>query len=703
MKSFTSALLASLLIISFKLVGHTVVDENGWLEKDDSKTTKMWISAQNNRTARLLVSSQRFRQMRDSNLKIMANKDRILAVSRRNGYYYNFWQDDFHIRGIYRRTAVEEFSKPEPKWETVFDLDSLAKVEGEDWVYKGIRCLFPAYEKCMVFLSKGGGDKRVSREFNIVQKRFVENGFYIANAKSRLSWNDDNSLLVGTDMGPGTLTSAGYPRMPVLWKRGTKLADAEVLYKGESDSVSAGAYKMYTLNSSVTMLYENRAFHNTAHFLLDSSGKRHLLNLPVDTKILGYLNRKLFIQLRSDWSLPGKAFKKGSVLEQELAAVVAQKSDYTVLFEPTNSIFVKDVNFTKNTVLINTLNNVSAELWAYRESATGWKRQSINLGEQQVGTITVMDVNDVSDDFVVEWQSFLEPNVLFSVNALSMEKTNLRSVPDFFDAHNYKVVQEFATSSDGTKVPYFLVYPRRMQWDGLNCTLLHAYGGFEKSVTPHYSGMIGQNWLSEGCAYVVANIRGGGEFGPDWHKSAIKGNRYRVFQDLEGVVKDLFARGVTSPEYLGINGASNGGLLVGVALTRHPELYGAAVAEQPLMDMRRYSVGAGKSWRGEYGDPDIPSDWSNIKTWSPYHNILKSKKYPPFLLTSTATDDRVAAWHSRKMVKRMLDLEHRETFYFEDLSGGHSGASDILQEAKLNAMIFAFLLEKLKRRNSLKF
>jgi len=665
-----------------------------WLEDVDGKKAMDWVVAQNKISESELSSSPLYKEIHQQTLNILNDKNKIKYVSIRGDKVYNFWRDEKSIRGLYREANLKDYLVNKPKWETVFDLDDIAKKEDENWVYKGISCLFPDYELCLLMLSRGGADATVVREFNIKKREFVENGFNLAEAKSSVSWKDKDSLYVGTDFGDGSLTDSGYPRISKLWKRGTKIDFAETIFEGKKQSVAAGVYRSFSIHGNTDYAYESTSFYTNNAFLLDD-GQQIPITKPDSADISGIYKDQLFVQLKKDWQYQSKLFKQGSIITASMKSVKSGQPDYSVFVEPSSKRIINSLSFSENYIWVSWLDNVRTIVERFEKRQDGkWSTAKIPLDSK--GSISVFGMQEDSDSFFVTYENFLKPDTLYFIDGKSLKLTELQSLEAKFDSSKLKVAQHFATSKDGTKVPYFLVMNKNTKLDSKNPTLLYGYGGFEVSLRPSYSALSGSAWLSRGGVYALANIRGGGEYGPSWHQSALKENRQRAYEDFEAIAKDLIARKITSPRHLGAQGGSNGGLLMGNMITRSPELFNAIICQVPLLDMKRYNkLLAGASWMAEYGNPDIAEEWEYIKHFSPYHNLSEDKKYPRVFFTTSTRDDRVHPGHARKMVAKMKGMGH-DVLYYENIEGGHGGASDNNQTAHLYAMLYSYLFNQLK-------
>ncbi len=685
---------AVLVVTGLAAVGAapTDVDPFAWLEDVHGEKAMAWVKDQNAKTLPVLQARPEYQPIYKQTLEILDSKEKIPTPELLGDTVYNFWKDDAHERGIWRRTTVASYRTANPDWETVLDVDALAKAEGKAWVFHGATCLPPAYERCMVTLSVGGSDAAVRREFDTKKKAFVEDGFSLPEAKSTLSWKDQDTLWVGTDFGPGSLTDSGYPRIVKLWKRGTPLSSAKTVYEGKKEDVAASGGSEILSDGRFDLVTRTPAFFRQETFLY--AGDRLIkLDIPEDSETRVVFRGRLLFSLRSDWTVDGRTYKEGSLLAAPLDELGKGVRRIDVLFEPSARVSLAAVDRTKDRVMLQLLDNVKSRLVAMSLENGAWKRTEIPT--PGLGTAELTASNDWSEDFFFSYEDFTTPESLWlSQNGGAAAK--VKTMPAFFDAAGMTTEQLEATSKDGTKVPYFVVRPKGVRDDGTSPTLLNGYGGFEISEVPHYSGVLGASWLSRGGVFVLANIRGGGEFGPAWHKGAVKQNHIHNFEDFAAVAKDLIARKITSARHLGIMGGSQGGLLVSGTFVLYPELFHAVVAQVPLADMHRYShLLAGASWMAEYGDPDKPEDWAYIQTWSPYQLLKADAKYPtPFYWTNTR-DDRVHPSHARKMVAK-LESQGHPVYYFENTEGGHGSGSVNKQTAEVDALQYAYLWMMLK-------
>ena len=675
-----------------------VTDPNQWLEGVEDPKALEWVKAQNAKAEAELASTPEFRKLEADLLAIYDSDDKIPGVYKQGEWYYNFWRDKQNPRGLWRRTTLDEYRKPKPQWEVLIDLDALNKAEGENWVWHGASCLRPDYARCLVALSRGGADADVTREFDLSTKTWVAGGFFRDEAKGALTWIDRDTVYAYTDFGEGSLTSSGYPRIVKQWKRGTPLASAEVVYEGKPEDMYIAAGHDDTPGFERDFVSRTLAFYNDELYLRNADGTLTKVDAP-NSAIKSVQREWIGLELREPWEVGGKTYKAGSLLAAKFDDFMAGKRELEELFEPTDTTSLAGSSWTKHHLVLNVLEDVKNKLFVLTPGESGWSRRPLE-GVPAFGTIGAGAVDsDESDALWLTVTDYLTPSTLMlgdaGENAAKPEV--LKTMPAFFDASKHVVEQHFATSKDGTRVPYFLVRPKDQKADGSNPTLLYGYGGFEISLTPGYSGGVGKGWLEKGGTYAVANIRGGGEYGPRWHQAALKANRHKAYEDFAAVAQDLAARKVTSPQHLGIRGGSNGGLLTGNMLVQYPELFGAVVIAVPLLDMQRYSkLLAGASWMAEYGNPDVPEEWAYIQKFSPYHLFDPARTYPPVLFTTSTRDDRVHPGHARKMAARMIEAG-KDVDYYENIEGGHGGAANNAQAAHMSALAYSFLWDKLSR------
>ncbi|MGJ8515833.1 prolyl oligopeptidase family serine peptidase [Carnimonas bestiolae] len=671
-------------------------DQWQWLEDIHGEKPLDWVKQQNRKTLARFGSGEAYQRTRDRVLEVLDSDARIPAVGKRGEYFYNFWRDKDHPRGLWRRTTLDEYRKEQPRWEVLLDVDALGQQEGKRWVWHGAGCLAPDYQRCLINLSPDGGDARAVREFDLASKTFVEGGFELPAAKSNVNWRDRDHLYVATDFGAGSMTTSGYPRIVKLWQRGTPLSSAKVVFEGEPQDLTVMGGHDFTKGFERDFFHRQRSFFEGETFWRTPEGELQKIEIPADADASPY-REWLLISLRSDWQVAGQHYPAGSLLAAKFDDFMAGKRDLVKVFTPTATRSLAGYSTTRHHLLLNEMDNVAGRLEVVTPGQGEWQRRP--LGDDiALSSISAGGVDDEeNDDYWLSVEGFLKPATLYygSLDS-SAAPDKLKQAPAFFDASRYQVQQHFATSRDGTRIPYFEIAAKDIQLDGRNPTLLYGYGGFEVSLTPDYSGSIGRSWLERGGVYVIANIRGGGEYGPGWHQAALKQHRMRAYEDFAAVASDLTKRGVTSAQHLGAEGGSNGGLLAGNMLTHYPQLFGAIVSEVPLLDMKRYThLSAGASWIGEYGDPDQPDQWQFIRTFSPYHNIDANTHYPPVLFYTATSDDRVGPVQARKMAAKMQDMGIQQVWFYENTEGGHGASVDNRQSAERIAMTTQFLWDNL--------
>jgi prolyl oligopeptidase len=667
-----------------------------WLEEVEGDAALAWVRERNAEARAALEARPGFAQLK-TDLEAILNSDaRIPGVVKMGPYLYNFWKDKAHPAGIWRRTTLEEYRKDAPAWDVLLDVDALNAAEkrtDDKWVWHGANCLKPAYERCLVALSRGGSDADVTREFDLTTRSFVEGGFFRPEAKGDVDWIDRDTVWVSTDFGEGSMTTSGYSRITKRWKRGTPLAAAETVFEGNVEDLAVQAYHDDTTGFERDFVGRYLGFYSDELFLVGADGKLVKIDVP-DSAQKAVHREHLMLELREPWTVGGTTYAAGSLLRANFNDWMAGKRELAVLFAPTERTSLAGYSWTKNFLVLNVLEDVKNRL-SVLDPAKGWAAAPL-VGAPAFGTVGFGALDDEeSDDYFLTVTDYLTPTSL-QLGTIGTAPVTLKTLPAFFDASGLEIAQHFATSKDGTRVPYFLVSQKGMALDGKHPTLLYGYGGFEVSQLPSYADRAGRAWLSQGGVYAIANIRGGGEYGPRWHRAALRENRLRAYEDFAAVAQDLIARKVTSPAHLGIQGGSNGGLLTGNMLVLYPELFGAVVSQVPLLDMKRYhKLLAGASWMAEYGDPDKPEDWAFIQTFSPYQNLRKDAKYPPLLLTTSTRDDRVHPGHARKFAARMREQGH-DVLYYENIEGGHGGAANNEQAAFMQALAWTFLTQQLK-------
>ena len=660
-----------------------------WLEEVTGEQALDWVRARNAETVQAFESGPAFKDLEADLLAILNSQAKIPFVAKHGEHFYNFWRDASNPRGLWRRTSLEEYRKPAPTWEVVLDIDALGQAEQENWVFEGAEYLKPDQERCLVTLSRGGADASVTREFDVKALAFVPDGFQLPEAKGGATWIDQDTVFVATDFGPGSMTDSGYPRIAKLWKRGTPLGEARTVFEGRPSDIAVAASHDPTPGFERDFIQRSPTFFTNELFLLAKDGTALKVDKPDDAEADCH-REWLLLTLRSAWTTGGQTHPAGSLLAIPFAAFMAGQRDFTSLFTPTATTSLAGHSWTRNHLILNVLEDVKNRLSILTPGLGAWAVQPFQ-GAPPIGSVGASAVDpDASDDFFMTVTDFLTPTSL-CYGTIGQAPAKVKETPAFFPASGLEIHQHFATSKDGTRIPYFLVTRQGLVLDGTHPTLLTGYGGFEVSSLPYYSGIVGRSWLSQGGVYAVANIRGGGEYGPGWHQAALKENRPRAYEDFAAVAQDLATRRITSPKRLGILGGSNGGLLMGNMLTTYPDRFGAIVCQVPLLDMKRYTkLLAGASWMAEYGDPDLPSEWAYLRGFSPYHNVKAGTAYPPVLFMTSTRDDRVHPGHARKMMARMNEVT-TNAHYYENIEGGHGGAADLPQTAHLWALAYTFL------------
>ena len=661
-----------------------------WLEDVTGDEALDGVRAHNEPTVDDLTGSTRFEELRAGALEVLDTDDRIPYVRRRGDHLYNYWRDADHPKGLWRRTTLESYKTDAPDWDVLIDLDALAADEDENWVWAGAAVNYPERDRALVSLSRGGADASVVREYDLESRTWIgaaDGGFELPEAKSNICWIDRDTVYVGTDFPDesAALTSSGYPRIAKRWTRGTPLTDAVTVFEGEVSDVAAGASYDHTPGYERHWLSRSTDFFNSLNYEL-RDGEQILVDVPTDAHF-SVRHDHLLVMPRSEWSTGGEAYPAGSLLVFDYPSFLAGDRTATVLFTPDEHTSLQDYTFTKNRLILTTLRDVATEFEVL--TVDDWRPATLD-GIPELATVGVIDADpDESDEIWLSASSFTQPPSLLYGDATSSVAT-LKATPAFFDADGISAHQFFATSDDGTQVPYFVI-----KRDDVTSgpVLQYGYGGFENSMTPSYLAIAGRSWISRGGIYVMTNIRGGGEYGPTWHTQALKAGRHLVYEDFAAIARDLVNRGLTTPEQLGAQGGSNGGLLMGVMLTSYPELFGALVVQVPLIDMKRYHLLlAGASWMAEYGDPDDPDEWKFISEYSPYQRVAKvdDADYPALLVTTSTRDDRVHPGHARKLVARLEEFGH-DVSYYENIEGGHGGAADNKQAAFKSALAYEFL------------
>ncbi len=686
------ALLATLTMSTMTQAAVDTDDPYLWLEEVEGEKALDWARERNEESLAVLQALPEYEAFFEKNLEVYDSQERIAYPAIRGPHVYNFWRDADNERGLWRRTTIENYREDDPQWEVLLDLDTLAAEEDENWVWSGSSCLPPAYERCLISLSRGGADAAVTREFDIPSKSFVEDGFKLPEAKGGATFIDRDTVFVNTDFGEGSMTESGYPRIAKIWKRGQPLSEAETVFEGKPEDIGVFATVIRTPERDYPMVIKAPTFFTTHYYLRDGDTMKQV-PMPDDADLEAIFRNQLLIGLKSDWTHDGKTWPQGALVSVDLDQLLAGEGKVQEVVTPDTRSAISSVSRTRDLVLVNRMEDVRNHLNAYSLVDGEWNHRPIDAPE--MGRIDVTSTSEDSNFFYFTYTDFLTPTTLFEAEGVA-QPDDTKSLPAFFDGTPFEVQQHFTESKDGTRVPYFVVAPKDLELNGKNPTLIYAYGGFEVSQRPGYSATIGMDWLEAGGVYVLANIRGGGEYGPNWHRQAQRENRQRSYDDFYAVAEDVIARKVTSPEHLGIRGGSGGGLLVGMLFTQRPELFNAVVCQVPLLDMYRFDkLLAGASWVEEYGDPDNPEDWAWLQNYSPYHQVKADADYARVFFTTSTRDDRVHPGHARKMVAKMRDMGH-EVFYYENIEGGHGGAANNRQSAKVQALIYTYLLNELR-------
>jgi prolyl oligopeptidase len=653
-----------------------------WLEDILGEQPLDWVRARNEPTV-AEFSGEEFERMRTQALEVLDTDARIPYVRRRGDYLYNFWRDAANPRGLWRRTTLDSYRSDSPDWDVLIDVDELARVDDEKWVWAGANVIYPEHTRALISLSRGGSDAAIVREFDMSTREFVDGGFVLAEAKSATSWADPDTLLIGTDFGAGSLTESGYPRIVKRWRRGQPVDDAQTVFEGSPSDVIATAGVDRTPGFERTMLRRAIDFFNDQVYELRGE---ELIRIDAPTDASLSVHREwLLIELRTDWFTGSASYTAGSLLAADYDEFLAGTAQLRLVFEPDAHTSLLHYAWTRDRLVVVTLADVASRVEIVTPGS--WERRPVTDVPANTNTVIVA-ADDTGDEIFLDSSGFTTPSRLLH-GPVDGPLERIKSAPAFFDAEGMTVAQHFATSKDGTSIPYFVVRPPEATGPGP--TLLGGYGGFEVARTPGYDGVLGRLWLARGGTFVLANIRGGGEYGPGWHTQAMRAGRHLVAEDFASVATDLVDRGITTVRQLGAQGGSNGGLLMGIMLTKYPKLFGALVCQVPLLDMRRFHLlPAGASWVAEYGDPDNPDDWEFIAEYSPYHNISADIDYPPVLITTSTRDDRVHPGHARKMTAALEAAGHR-VWYYENIEGGHAGAADNAQTAFKSALSFSFL------------
>ena len=669
-----------------------------WLEEVEGERAMQWVREHNEKSLGVLQADARYEPLHQQALEIVQARDRIPGVGfNRDGSLSNFWQDAQHVRGVWRQTTVDSYRTPSPEWETILDIDALAAAEGKNWVYKGVNCLQPDERLCLVSLSDGGKDAVTLREFDAETKTFVDGGIVLPESKGNAAWIDADTLLIARDFGEGSLTNSGYPMVVKRMRRGQPMEQAETLFTGQPTDVSVQGSTLRDADGNIQATLITRAvdFYSSEVFSLGEDGRLTKLNLPAKSDIDALVDGRLVFTTKEDWTAPsGQTFQSGDVIAYPLKTWMADPSvQAQLVLRPTERQAVEGITASRNRLIVALFENVKGAVRVYTPGEGEWAYSTLDLPQNV--SVGVGSASEADDRVFVSVSGYLNPSSLYLADAASGQVEQVKSTPAKFDASGMTVDQYEARSADGTMIPYFVVHKADIALDGSNPTLLYGYGGFQNSLLPGYSPTVGKLWLERGGVYVIANTRGGGEFGPRWHDAALQENRQRAHEDFQAVALDLTARRITSQPKLAIMGGSQGGLFMGAMLTQRPDLINGAVIQVPLFDMLRFhKLLAGASWIGEYGNPDVPEERAWIEQYSPYQKLAAGQPYPEVFIHTSTKDDRVHPGHARKAAARLEELGYPVLFY-ENTDGGHAAGANLRETARRLALEYTYLSRRL--------
>ena len=683
-----------LLTVS-QLYSQTSEDTFQWLEEIDGEKQLEWVDAHNKTTLDYIYKIEGYQDRYDFVYGVLTSEHKIAYPQLEGDYIYNFWQDGNNPRGIFRRIPVQSYLVQGTNWEILIDLDSLSASDSINWVFKGVQFAPFSNNRCIVGLSEGGSDALYLKEFDLNSRHFILQGFTVEEAKSDFQWIDDDHIYISSDFGEGSLTSSGYARFIKRWERGTKLEDAEIVFEASPDDMAVAPIVIHDAKSTYEFILHFTDFYRKSLYYIDDTC---LIRLPLpDDFNFDMLGENVILCPFVDWKLNEKIIEKGTVISIRLDDLKQGIANYELLFEASERISVEGIYTTSNSLIINTLDNIKNVIFKYTYVSGVWNHEQVQFPPS--GSIDIVDVNKKSPYYFASFESFTQPTTLYIDKSDGKDPVKVMNLPSYFDGSACEVTQYEARSYDGTMIPYFVIYKKGLKFDGQNPTILYGYGGFQVAEKPFYSASLGKLWLENGGIYAIANIRGGGEFGPDWHNAAILENKQKSFDDFIAVAEDLQSRKITSPERLGITGGSNGGLLVGAVMLQRPDLFDAVVCIVPLLDMKRFSkLLAGQSWVAEYGDPDDPEEWEYIQKYSPYHNVKQGQVYPHVIFLTSTRDDRVHPGHARKMTAKMESMGY-EVYLFENTEGGHAATYTPEQHAKLISINYSFFTDRLHDHN----
>lgn len=682
-----SAVLASLAVMSAAAAPPSAADPYIWLEQVSSPESLAWVDTENKRSLGVLESDSRFATLYADALKIVEATDRIPMPNQIGDQITNFWQDADHVHGIWRTTSAASYLAAAPVWHTILDLDAQSATDKIGWVWKGANCEPVGERRCLLALSNGGEDATTLREFDLGTAAFLDGGFALPTSKQNVTWESPDSLLVARDWGPGTMTASSYPFVIKRLRRGQPLDQAVEIFRGSATDVSADPVSMVDGEGHrLTLIERGLTFFDSELYAVGAGGVTKL-DMPTKFRMQGYAADQLLLRIDQDW----KGMKAGSLVGFHIAD--GKLASQQLLFAPNARQSVDEVSTTRGHVLAVIYDNVRGQAWSFTPGADGWTARRIPMPDN--ASIGIVSTDRLSDDAYLNVQSFTVPTTLWLADAAQATAREIKAMPARFDAAGLVTEQFEATSKDGTKIPYFVVHRAGIKADGSTPTLLTAYGGFQILETPTYQATRGKLWLEKGGAYVLANIRGGGEFGPAWHEAGLKTKRQVIYDDFAAVGEDLIRRNITSSRRLGIYGGSNGGLLMGVEMTQRPDLWHAVAIEIPLLDMLRYeNLSAGASWVGEYGSMSVPAERAFWEKTSPYQALRRDGKYPEPFIWTTTRDDRVGPVQARKFAARMKEYGLPYLFW-ENTEGGHAAGANLKQSARAIALEMTYFTRKL--------
>ena len=660
-----------------------------WLEEVTSERSLAWVKGENQRSLEILKSEKSFQEMQSQSEQILTRDDKLTVARQiKPGRAFNFWQDDTHIKGILRQQSWSDYTSGKSNWETVIDFDKLSEAEGKSWVYGGLSCQ-EDHSRCLLRLSDGGSDASYLREFDLETKDFVKDGFAAPESKSSFSWLDKDTLIAASTLSEGSKTDSGYARIIRMWRRGTALDDNPVVFEGSTKDVWVWGTAIKDQDQQHVFFGKGKSFFSNEIFYW-KDGKAQAIQIPPEHEFKNLKFGELIFSLRK----PYLDYQAGDLVSFSIESALTEKPEAKLLFRPTETQSLGALTSTKDYLVMQVMDQVKERaIVMKRDAGKGvWSQQDVPVPVD--GSVGVFGTSPYNNDFLVSFESFLKPETLYAVDQ-DLSLNVVQEVGAVFDASQLAVAQKFANSKDGTKIPYFVLSKKDVKLDGKNPTVLYGYGGFEVPITPNYMGVIGKNWLEQGGVYVIANIRGGGEFGPKWHQAALKHNRHKAYEDFIAVAETIIGDKLSSPKHLAIRGGSNGGLLVGAVATQRPDLFNGVLCLVPLLDMMRYhKLLAGASWVGEYGNPEDPKDAAYIQTYSPYQQVKKEASYPEVFFITSTKDDRVHPGHARRMAHKMQTLGH-QFYYYENIEGGHSASADLKQKAFQYALEFSYLKRKI--------